>query len=288
MTDTLSDVVLALGQLLGGMAYGVATGGSTTTIVDTTRIEGDDYWNRGTALIVTAGAAAPEGQFSIISDWVNSTSTATIAAVTATVAAADTYALIPPRWPLEMLKNKINLVLRTIKIPQIDTTSLDTADNQTLHDLPTTIPAHNLRRVWVETMDDADDPQWYEIRDWRVYVQPTGTADKLVIPQWSSGWDIRLDYVTPHPLVDTYDDEISEAIHVERILYHAALMCVVEEIGADKSYKGINTLANFYQTLALQAEVEHPVVTPQMNGRITTYVSSVGSEYTGEPGKVRL
>lgn len=290
MTDTLSDVIYALGNLLGGAAFGTATGGSTTTIVDSSRAEANDHWNRGTALIVTdagGAGAAPEGQFSVISDWVLSSTTATIGTLSSAVGAGDTYMLIPPRWPLEMLKNKINLVLRSILIPQIDITSLDTADNQTEYSLPTTCPGHNLRRVFIETNDDSNDRQWHELRDWEVIVQATGTQDVLLIPQFSSGWDIRLDYVAPHPTVTAYNSNISEAVHINRIIYHAALLCVVEEIGQNAPYKNVNSVANFYSDLAQQAEVNHPVIVPPINGRIKTYGTS-DYNYTGEVGKVRL
>lgn len=287
MTDTLFDVVLAVGQLLGGMAYGTTTAsGSSSTLIDTSRIENDDYWTRGTVLIVTS-SAGPAGEFGIVTNWVNGTSTLTFQTLTASVASGDDYAIIPPRWSLEMIKNKINLVLRRINIPQIDTTSLDTADNQTEYTLPAAIPASSLRRVWLETNEDSNDNRWMEIRDWRVYAKDTGTQDVLVLPQFSSGWDIRLDYVVPHPTLFDCDDEISEAIHLNRIIYHVAELCMIENLISGESHQNLKELTNYFRDLAQEAEATHPVIVPAMNSYIRTY--GVGkSEYTGEVGKVRL
>lgn len=287
MTDNLFDVILAVGQLLGGMAFGTTTtGGSTTTLIDTSRIENDDYWTRGTVLIVTS-PTGPAEEFALVTNWVNGTSTLTFGTLTGTVASGDTYAIIPPRWPLEMLKSKINLVLRRIMIPQIDTTSLDTADNQTEYTLPATIPASSLRRVWLQVNDDSNDNQWLEIRDWKLITNATGTADVLVLPQFASGWDIRLDYVAPHPTVVDCDDNISEAIHINRIIYHVAELCMIENLITGESHQNMKELTNYFRDLAQEAEATHPVIVPELNSRIKTY-SSFKGEYTGKVGSVRL
>lgn len=71
---------------------GTATGGSTTTVIDTTnRSEPDDYWNHG-FITMTSGSAS--GQTRRIGDFVNSTNTITVDyAFTAAVANTDTYTI---------------------------------------------------------------------------------------------------------------------------------------------------------------------------------------------------
>ena len=79
---------------------GTATGGSTTTLVDTSRYEEDDYFQNTSPqswvyVRTTTDSAAPIGQTRRITDWVQSSGTATIApALTATLASGDTYAII--------------------------------------------------------------------------------------------------------------------------------------------------------------------------------------------------
>jgi hypothetical protein len=72
-----------------------ATGGSTTTIVDTSATEGDDYWNDSWVFIAdTANGMAPEDEESKVTDFVNRTTTFTINP--ASTAAASTSPL--PRY----------------------------------------------------------------------------------------------------------------------------------------------------------------------------------------------
>lgn len=275
MTDTLFTAVLRTAELLGGLVTGTATGGSTTTIIDTTRTETNDFFNTGTGLIIyDAGAlgAAPQGEWGKVSDWVLATSTLTMATLTAAVGAGDIYGIIPPRWPLDTIINKINTVLTGILIPHTDTTSLDTASNQTEYDLPAAIPANDLRKVyWQGNLDDANDNQWIEIRNWEVIHSDTGTADVLVIPQLTNGRDIRLDYVAPHPAVYTAAAEISELIHMDRIKYRVAERMFIENITTNESYANIKDLSNYYAVQADRADLMHPVRLPPINSRIISY-----------------
>lgn len=93
--------------------YGTATGGSTTTIVDTTKLKSTQFnsqkWVGGWARIVyDAGgaAAAPEGEISPITTYAPSTGTITVnPAFTAAPAASDRYELwlIHPQDVLDMI-----------------------------------------------------------------------------------------------------------------------------------------------------------------------------------------
>jgi len=133
---TLFDATLAVARELGVARQGTATGGSTTTIIDTGRNEVDDAFNGGTAWIVSADSAAPEDEYATISDWVNSTGTATISAVTAAVASGDVYVLTTARYPLDVLISAINSELIKYWVPRWDKTSLDVVSGQSEYDLP--------------------------------------------------------------------------------------------------------------------------------------------------------
>jgi hypothetical protein len=112
MAKTLFDLTLELARILGTVREGVATGGSTTTIVDTVaRTEDDDAFNGGTAWITydAGGAgAAPQGEYQIVSDFTASSDTITTAAFSAAIASGDRYAVAGLRYPLDLLIQKIN------------------------------------------------------------------------------------------------------------------------------------------------------------------------------------
>jgi hypothetical protein len=99
MPVTLADLWGEVARNLGGVyVSAAATGGSTTTIVDSANLPAigrDDYLNNGFAAIITdAGGAhaAPEGQVRVVSDFVQTTGTLTVnVAFTAAVAAGDTF-----------------------------------------------------------------------------------------------------------------------------------------------------------------------------------------------------
>ena len=63
MTDLLYDNAMAVYDELGQSKGGPATGGSTTTVVDSGLLGSDDDWNGGMVMVVkdgTGAAAAPK------------------------------------------------------------------------------------------------------------------------------------------------------------------------------------------------------------------------------------
>jgi len=71
---------------------GTADSGSTTTIVDAELTQADDYWNLARLTITdTTDNGAPEGEASVITNFVAGTDTLTFGALTAVVDTGDTY-----------------------------------------------------------------------------------------------------------------------------------------------------------------------------------------------------
>lgn len=84
-------------RLLHGSATATrtATGGSTTTLVDTARGEADDFWSNSWLFISdTTDDAAPKGEEALVTDFSAATDTLTFTpAMTAAVGSGDTYEL---------------------------------------------------------------------------------------------------------------------------------------------------------------------------------------------------
>src|SRR5688572_17715489 len=107
--NQLTHVLQQLFRRIGGKVT-LATSGSTTTAVDTKLADEladgneDDLFNGGTLLVLEdAGglSAAPEGEFSRITDYVAGSQTLTFSpAMTAAPASGDRIIIVPPDFPL--------------------------------------------------------------------------------------------------------------------------------------------------------------------------------------------
>jgi len=120
---------------------GVADSGSTSTVVDDERPEPDDYFQNTTPISVvrivsTTDGAAPKGEQSRITDFVNSSGTMTVSTdkpFTVAPAAGDTYVVLS-EYEWGELAAAINLVIDSLPksalVPKIDETVTAQADTQ--------------------------------------------------------------------------------------------------------------------------------------------------------------
>lgn len=218
----------------------IATGGSTTTIVDTNLADylaesnEDNYLDNWTAIVIRdagGSGAAPEGEFNRISDFVASTGTITVPAAwsgTSEVASGDRYMIASPDFPLNDMIEIVNDALVSLGNIPVPNTSLTTADNQTEYTLPVALTGSQLLDLEVQgDTDDANDNQYAQITNHQI-VPPTapGATGTLVIPQLGSGYTIRVTYLGLHPRVQDFDDDISSYIHPEL----AVAVCVAHAL----------------------------------------------------------
>jgi len=289
MTDTLFLATLETARTLGiTKNWKASAAGSTTTLVDTVgRLENNDHWNQGTIWITydAGGAgAAPEGEFSIITDYVQSTGTLTFQALTAATTTNDRYEIAIPLFSLQEIISAVNNVLSGVFVPTWDTTSLDTVAAQTEYDLPAACTSGNLRGVYVQTNDDADDNKPERVERWWVKEGATGSVDTLVMPEYTAGYDIWLKYIARHSSVYLPASKISEVIDLQALGVHAAVI-----LAANAASSGIKSMAGL-ANLLLNRKESMPLlrsVVPKPNKfRIISGPSS--SSYTGEVGKVRI
>lgn len=290
MRDALSD--------LGELRDGQATGGSTTTIVDTGRPNGEDanLFQNGTAIITydAGGAGAlPEGQWSRISSYTTSSKTFNLASTITAVASGDHYVVSTNLFQHNELIRLMNEAMRHrsigAEIPLADT-SITTADNQTEYTLPVGIKEKKIRRIWLQTnLNDANDNQWVALDgDWYTTWTAAGSTALLVLPQFASGYTIKIDYVGVHPALTAYNSPVSEYISPK-----LAVALYVERLAHSASAKTKHSAKPFQVTWDMakdqleQALRENPIYQPKPRARYFM----LGQNYrgnTGEPGKVSL
>ena len=238
----------ALGHI-GALERHTATGGSTTTMVDSAATSGDSsaYVGGFGMVLRDAGgaAAAPEGEFAAISGF--SAGTWTVGTLTAAVAAGDRFAVTKKRFPLADVIEWLNMALRSLgDIVYVDTTTLDTASNQTEYTQAVDWKRNPLAIDMQTHLNDANDNRWTRI--WQVKEVPAapGSTGLFELPQLASGYDLRVWYKTTHPTVNAYSDSIAEVIHPE--LAKAALVLQIQKsIAAQRQFADENSsrAANF-------------------------------------------
>jgi len=270
---TLFNATLQLAQRLKVLRTSTATGGSTTTCVDTKRTESDDAFNGGTLWLITdagGASAAPEGEWARVSDWVLSTHTATIGTVTAAIASGDTYGLATGDFPLDILIGAINDELVKHKVVRYDTTSLDFVASQSEYDLPDGIRADNLLNVYESTVDDSNDNRWTPV-NWSVQTDVAGSTHTIIIHSRdvSTDNDIMLEYTTFLEPLYLADDVIDDSLPLARILDSAAANARATRMMTRGSESELEIeLAKWHRQDAMQARAENPIRRPYKRGNI--------------------
>ena len=222
LTDVLREFYLRTGQL----RVGYATGGSTTTILDTFRNrEGrDKAWKNGAAFVITSSdGLAPQAEFSRIETSIASVWQLTLSnTLTAAVGAGDYYGFTGPEYPLYEMIQLVNSALRKLgPLDLVDKTTLDSVSNQSEYDASADWKnPYGPFRVDVAQNDDTDDQQWLnEVdHDWEPAL--AGSGGKILFPNYPShsGKDIRVWYRGSHPTVSTFDDVIDGRFDPEVVI----------------------------------------------------------------------
>lgn len=193
MPKTLADLIESVASQFGEYLQGTATDGSTTTVEDTANfLEVDDYWN-GAYLYVLEDAggagAAPEGEERAVIDYSQDDQQITVdPALTAAVAAGDTFELLPARR--SHLVRKINEAIREAHghwlVTKTDTTTITLVTDDYAYTLPTDL----VELMEVLTRESSDEP--YSAVPPRYY-WVTGTPGAEELHFRAGTWWARLD-----------------------------------------------------------------------------------------------
>lgn len=227
MSNTLFDLSLRVAIELGIIRQGVATGGTTETLVDTNLLAtlDDDYYVQGSVWITdTTDDAAPKSEQSIISGFVGSTGTATLQdAVTVTIAAGDRFAIGAPRYKWFEIVQQINNALYLDGFIGVTDTTLTTVAQQREYTLPAGAQL-DLRLVSIHTtQNDSDRTVPKPLYNWEVRKTATGTQNVLVLnDDYSAGYSLELVYAAQHAELQVVGDKLNEDIHPDRIVFEAA------------------------------------------------------------------
>jgi hypothetical protein len=283
----LFDLTVMLARKLGVLREGTATGGSSSTIVDSVLLtQPNDHWNGGSAWILEAGAAAPEDEATRVSDFDQGTATATLSpALSAAVQSGDRYGIAAARYPLDVLIGKLNQALsETGTVPRSDTT-VTTVAGQTEYDLPTVDANMDLRQVWEQRRSGAaDDNQWVRRYDFHVQRKASG-VDKLIFEVAPvSNRLLRLDYVTVHDVeMFAMGDLLDARVHPARVVLQAAVGAVAALVSdpAQANAKLIAQLRDLRLELA-KAELDFPIERPKRTTKMLIVGPHLGRRYPGD------
>lgn len=179
MSKLLEEVRAELAQAVGKFFTGTATGGSTTTIVDTNGLKmfsEADALNGALAYIRSdTGAVAPQGQSKWITDYVASTYTITLeSALTAAVAAGDVYEVYLARLTIAQWVQAINEAIDAAWPEIYLPTVLETTMASATHTLDLTSPNADFwdaTDVWVKVA--AISSKWHHLPRQAWSVDPT-------------------------------------------------------------------------------------------------------------------
>jgi len=210
---TLFDVLASVTRILEETRSSTATGGTNSTLIDTSMVEPNDYFNGG---IMFFESGANDGISRKITDFNNTTFTFTFSAVSTAIAAGVNYTVSQGLYSRQELVNAVNMALAHIgPYLHIDDTTETVADTEE-YDLPAGV--HHVKRVQEST--NADEPYewkdpingWKEVNGVLILKEASETDDLL----------LRIYYEVPHTEVNLDADTIADIINPSRLIHTAA------------------------------------------------------------------
>lgn len=251
---TLFDLTYQVAVLLGNVREGTVTGAGSGYFEDTVELASldNDYLNLGTCWVTdTTDDGAPKGEYRVITDFNNANKRVTLrSALSASLAAGDTYAVANSRFPLSLLVQKVNAVIRHMGQVPVTDISITTVDDQREYTLPAAASL-DLRRVYVQTNKDSGNYQWQPVLNWSVQISAAETAETLLLSyDLDGGYLLKLVYGSLHGEMRAYDDTLNEVVHPDRVIYQAAADC----LGWYMAKTRLNDYKDVQQQLLAKAE----------------------------------
>lgn len=288
MALTLTNILQSVYQTLGELNMSKATGGSTTTVVDSilANTSRDNVWKEGTLFVVRdagGASAAPEGQYNRISAYANATGTFTVdTAFTTATGAGDLYGVASNYYPLQQVIRAVNEALSDLgDVDLVDTTTLDAAAATTEYAASATWKRTRPARIDIQTLTTStSDNQWQEVGGWDWIPAAAGSAGKIIFYDYpTASRDIRVWYRSAHPAVALYTDVIHEVFDPE-LVRRAAVVKALEWQNART--QGADEFITVKLSAASQQlenrRVTNPTYRPKRGPRLMI-VSSIAGQY---------
>ncbi len=155
---TVADMMLEVGRFVTDeiVTDGVATAGSTTYLTDTANLtDHSGFWSDGTLFLKTCAQTAISG--TVVSVTTFGDNKLNFSALSKTITAGDTYAVVYKSYPRQVLLNGVLEVLRSRSAEMYDETTT-VVSGQTEYALPTGVK--NIHRVMI---DGVIHQHWHEI-----------------------------------------------------------------------------------------------------------------------------
>ncbi len=214
---TLAEITRAVVQRLPTKRIsGTATGGSTSTLIDTVNLtQSDDYWKIGPLWVLT-GLLAGKVLEVTTSDQTNKR--LTFATQASAVAAGNTYLVSHPDFPYQELVRAVNLALNEIgKTVAVDET-LDGVSGTYEYTLPGTPAISNIVKVELVRNDIPYLSSHWQERNGKL-VFDTGYSPR-------DGDEIHLHYLNPHAELSASSDVVDSDIDIEYLTWTAVVFAL--------------------------------------------------------------
>jgi hypothetical protein len=266
LSDLLQNIYSDLGQTDPVIGNFVATGGSATTFINTdwslleNPPEEDSLKNRYAFITATTDGLTPQGKWSKVTAYVDSTQTATIATVTDAIGAGDTI-MLPKQdlFPLQEVITRVNRALTNLGTILLPDTSLTTTSTG-VYDVPVALKNKRPHSIYY----GSDTDGWLVISQWKFEPAAAGTVGKLFF-EAPAGYTVKIFYYGIHPRVSVYNSVIYEPIHPNIATLASIVECISWYNNRDE-----NQGANEYYTWLIgekrnelrQALMENPIDKP--------------------------
>lgn len=287
MTLTLSELLQSGYKKLGQLRAYPATGGSATTAI-VGQLANRKSIARGVLFVIEASGADPEGKYERITSYEKSTGTFTIDTVTTAIASGDTVGIANDLYPIHTMVELANDALRALgDIENEDTSTWDSASNQTEYDLPVAWKRGLLELYIQGNINDANDNQWYQIYDYEKFPGTPGAVGTIIVPQLPSGRDLKAVYLDKHPRLNSYADYVDDAINPDVATWSLVVEMLNWQWARGHKDNVGQDLTNAKNELR-RALAEWPIRRRTRKSKLFAMPRKPKSEYTGEVNLVRL
>jgi len=224
---TLFDFIVKASRRLPGILAGKATGGTTTTLVDSARLTAypDDAWARGW-LLFTSGEEC--GNVVAITGSDESAGTVTFATLSTGPSAGDSYVILPGIWDPYVISAGISEGIDVMgKTEALDETLSGDGDTRTFT-LPDAVAAGEIRRVFmVPTISSSRNDAAVELLHWEQ--RGDGTLWFSDAPQNNSS--LRLIYVVSNAIDTTDFTEAMPSVGESFVIWHGVKAAAGNVVG---------------------------------------------------------